>query len=141
MAHLHDLGPCNYLPLDCDALTSVGWLGRDAEFPQGSVSKKFFIKLCKLCSSPWQPVIAAGFHYCDLCQYEPPKFSNNVFIPFENRIFVAPVAIVHYIAAHWYQPPEIFIHAVLKCPEMKSMSYKKAILSNGGRSLVRADFA
>jgi hypothetical protein len=75
-------------------------------------------------------------HHCGLCQFEPPRFTSNVFVPFENRIFVAPVAITHYIAAHWYQPPEIFINAVLACPEMNSMQYKKAILANGGAVLL-----
>jgi hypothetical protein len=49
---------------------------------------------------------------------------------------MAPVAVAHYISAHWYRPPQIFIEAVLKCPPIDSMNYKKAPLANGGRSLV-----
>jgi len=45
---------------------------------------------------------------------------------------MAPVAVVHYISAHSYRPPQIFIEAVLKCPPIDSMNP----LANGGRSLV-----
>ena len=48
-------------------------------------------------------------------------------------MYAAPVAVVHYIAAHWYCPPQIFIDAVLACPQMASMEYKKALLDSGGR--------
>ena len=52
-------------------------------------------------------------------------------------MYAAPVAVVHYIAAHWYCPPQIFIDAVLACPQMASMEYKKALLDSGGRDLLR----
>lgn len=136
MTFLKDLGPCTYLPLSCEALVAVGWLGRDSEFEKGAVTEEFVRKLSELTREPWQPVVSAGFHSCDLCQFDGPRSTNNVFIPFKAKIYVAPTAIVHYIKAHWYRPPELFIEAVLACPAMKSMEYKKALLANGGRSLV-----
>ena len=45
--------------------------------------------------------------------------------------------ITHYIAAHWYRPPDVFLEAVRACPPMRSMDYMKALLANGGRGLVR----
>jgi hypothetical protein len=51
---------------------------------------------------------------------------------------VAPELIVHNIAAHWYKPPDVFIEAVLACPDMRSMEYKKAILNNRGRELLKS---
>ncbi len=137
MASIKDLEPCNYFPVDCEALTAIGWLGRGVEFARGEVSGSFFAKLASLCSLPWQPLVFAGSHRCDLCQFDGPQFSANLFVPHGGRIYVAPVAITHYIAAHWYHPPDIFIRAVLECPAMSSMEYKKAILANGGRSLAR----
>lgn len=137
MASITDLAPCNYLPLDCAALVAVGWLGENSEFTRGPVSPDFFHKLKKLCVEPWQPVAVAGRHSCELCQFDAPGFSDNVFVPYQGQIFVAPVAIVHYIAAHHYLPPRIFIEAVVACPPTRSMEYKKALLSNGGRGLVR----
>jgi hypothetical protein len=137
MTSIKDLEPCGYFPLECEALTSIGWLGRGAEFDTGPVGEDFVRKLTELCSAPWQPVVSAGFHVCELCQFDGPAFSDNVFVPYQGRIYVAPVAVVHYISAHWYRPPQDFIDAVLKCPPIASMDYKKALLANGGRSLVK----
>lgn len=138
MTSIKDLEPCNYLPLECEALVAIGWLGGESKFRKGPVSTEFFKKLSELCKNPWQPVVSAGLHTCSLCQFEAPRFSSNIFVPYQSRIFVAPVAIVHYIAAHWYKPPNIFIQAVMACPANHTMEYKKAILSNGGRGLVQA---
>lgn len=136
MTRLNDLEPCRYLPLASDRLRSVGWLSRDCEYEQGEVAPDFFAKLQRLCLHPWQPVVSAGFHACDLCQFEGPRFTANVFVPYDGYLYVAPVAITHYIASHWYKPPEVFIRAVGACPPMNSMEYNKAILANGGRGLV-----
>ena len=141
MALIRDLEPCSYFSVPGDALFAVGWLGRGEEFPRGEVSEDFFAKLTALCASPWQPIAAGGGHACELCQYEAPRFSANVFVPHARRIYVAPVGIQHYVAAHWYCPPAEFIEAVLACPAMGSMAYKQALLANGGRSLVRAPTA
>jgi hypothetical protein len=138
MAAIKDLDPCHYLPLECTALRAIGWLATGSEYTRGSASSEFVQKLKELCADPWQPMVSAGRHECELCQFEAPAFSGNVFVPHQGSIYVAPVAIVHYIAAHWYLPPESFIHGVLACPPMRSLEYHKALLANGGRSLVRA---
>jgi hypothetical protein len=136
MTTIKDLEPCRYFPVECDALIAVGWLGTDAAFETGPVSEQLFSKLKDLCSDPWQPVVSFGLHVCELCQFDAPAFSSNVFVPYHGKIYVAPVAIVHYIAAHWYRPPQIFVDAVVACPPIRSIDDKKAILANGGRSLV-----
>jgi hypothetical protein len=138
VASINDLDVCSYLPLECDALLAVGWLGRDTKFVTGSVSDQFIQKLKELCSNPWEPVASIGFHSCELCQYDAPRFSSNVFIPFQGNIFVAPVAIIHYITTHWYLPPAVFYEAVIACLSMNSLEYKKAILTNGGRNLINS---
>ena len=137
MVAIKDLERCDYLPLKSDALLAVGWLGPDSKFEKGPVPSEFHEKLKKLCANPWQPVVCAGFHRCELCQFEGPVFSANVFVPFGGKIYVAPAGIVHYVASHWYKPPQIFIDAVLACPPIETMEYKKAILANGGRDLVK----
>ena len=139
MTSAKDLEPCHYFPIECDALTAIGWLGKEAVFETGPVSEQFYCQLTELCSDPWQPIVSAGFHYCDLCQFDAPRFSDNVFVPYRGKIYVAPVAVVHYISTHWYRPPQIFVDAVLACPPIRSMDYKKAVLANGGRSLVRVN--
>jgi hypothetical protein len=141
MAAISDLEPCRYLPLQCEGLLAVGWLEHGVPFEQGRVAEAFFAKLKALCSDPWQPVVSAGLHRCSLCQFDGPAFNGNVFIPYAGCIYVAPVGIVHYIAAHWYRPPEVFVAAVLACPPMRSMEYKRSVLAHGGRSLVGASGA
>jgi hypothetical protein len=136
MVAIKDLDPFRYLPVERPALLAVGWLEAEGEFTRGNVPSEFFQKLGELCIDPWQPAVSAGLHQCSLCQFEPPTFTGNVYVPYHGRIYVAPVGVAHYIAAHWYRPPEEFVQAVLSCPSMRSLQYHKAMLANGGRSLI-----
>jgi hypothetical protein len=136
MPHINDLELCSALPVQGSALVAIGWLSQDHAYPQGKVSDEFFVRLQVLCHDPWEPFTAGGSHQCGLCQYDGPRFGTNLFVPAGDRIFVAPSAITHYIAAHWYLPPTPFVQAVLRCPPTRSMDYKKAILASGGRQLL-----
>lgn len=138
MTALNDLAPCDYLPVQSENLIAIGWLSKESNFERGTVDPEFFEKLTDLFKAPWQPMATAGSHACELCQFNRPRFYANVFIPFGGRIYVAPEGVLHYIAAHWYKPPDVFIEAVMSCPPMNSMEYKKALLANGGRDLVKA---
>ena len=137
MTAIKDLAPYYYLPSECTALLAIGWLEQESEFTRGNVPAEFFQKLSELCVNPWQPFVSFGVHKCRLCQFEPPAFGSNVFVPYQGHIYVAPVGVVHYIAAHWYLPPQEFIQAVLACPPMRSLEYHKALLANGGRILIK----
>jgi hypothetical protein len=141
MPHIGDLEACSALPVQSPALVAIGWLSPNHDFPRGKAPNGFFEKLEALCSDPWEPFAAGGSHQCELCQYQGPRFSTNLFIPAGKRIFVAPAGVAHYVAAHWYLPPRTFIDAVLSCPPVRSMEYKKAILAGGGRQLIAASAA
>jgi hypothetical protein len=122
-----------------DAMVAVGWLGRDRPFARGSIAEPIYRRLRELLLDPFQPFASAGLHGCELCQFEPEARGNtNLFVPGDGRIFVCPGLIVHYINAHTYQPPHVFCDAVLVCPDTRSMEYKRRLLANGGRDLVRA---
>lgn len=56
---------------------------------------------------------------------------SNLFVPADGFIYVAPSMIVHYIDEHRYDPPSAFWEAVLKCPEMHTAAYRKAMIANG----------
>ena len=91
-----------------------------------------------MCNDPWQPSVCAGFHECELCQFEAEaRGAANLFIPSDGLIYVGPELIVHYVNAHGYAPPEAFCRAVLACPPMRSVAFLRAIASCGGRGLVR----
>jgi hypothetical protein len=140
MAYYPDLARLDYFPVaETTILKAVGWLSADQDFMTGKSSQNFFDRLQELVECAWQPFHAMGGHSCELCQFleheQTPSGNKNLFIPFDGAVLVAPELILHYINAHHYAPPQIFIEAVMHCPAMRSMDYKKAILKNGGRGL------
>jgi hypothetical protein len=142
MVYYPDLTRLDYFPVgETTILKAVGWLSIGQDFKTGQVSHIFFERLQELMKFAWQPFQSMGVHLCELCQFaeyeQTPCGNKNLFIPFDGVIFVAPELILHYVNAHHYLPPQIFIDAVMQCPEMGSMAYKKAVLANGGRGLSR----
>ena len=139
MATYIDLDPLPYFGEEpADTLRAIGWLGRERPFNKGPISEDVYRRLKVLLISPFQPFVVAGFHECELCQFEQEAAgSANLFVPFEGRLFVCPELILHYINAHGYQPPQDFCDAVMACPETRTMEYRRLFLDNGGRMLMR----
>ena len=139
MSYYKDLTPCDYFPFKHEGnLISVGWLEKGYEYEKKAISNEVYQKLQHLLKDPFQPVIAAGFHECSLCQFESEKNGiKNLFVPYQGKIYVCPELILHYINAHNYRPPEIFIEAILECPDTRSIEYKKKLLKNGGQFLTK----
>jgi hypothetical protein len=138
MAYYKDLERCDYFSLGKDVtLIAVGWLERERHYSTGSVTGEFYQKLQQLLINPWSVGAFAGYHECSLCQFEGAKGTNNLFVPHNRKIYVTPELVLHYINCHNYRPPDEFIEGVLKCPSTRSMEYKKSILENGGRNLVK----
>jgi hypothetical protein len=63
--------------------------------------------------------------------------NNNVFVPGEGCVYSAPSMVAHYIDAHGYGPPDEFIAAVLRCPDMQSEAYRDLCSENGDERVVR----
>lgn len=144
MAYFADLAPCTYFPIPAtDCLLAVGWLDRQHNYQHGPVDDELFARLCELLHDPWQPFMTAGTHDCPFCRFTsgPQQLTyrnatvqlgtNNLFVPGDGVLFVAPSLILHYVDAHDYVPPEEFCQALLHCPAMRSMQYWKAIRENG----------
>jgi len=154
MAWFEDLTECTYFGIRVETLLAVGWLEQGRAFPVGEVDHKVYAALKKYLVNPWQPTMFLGFHSCDLvtdppiCRVtaphvydvtEPPTHgSRNLFVPGAGVIYVCPELITHYMNVHSYKPPDVFCNAVLSCPKMKSRRYMRAILNNGGRSMLKA---
>jgi hypothetical protein len=82
--------------------------------------------------------VTAGFHRCDLCLYTSEKAgTKNLFVSGEQRVYVAPELILHYMNAHHYRPPEEFCAAVTVCPPMGTPEYRRALLAAGGPAVLR----
>jgi len=136
---LLDLQPWDYFgPALAKVCVAVGWLERGTPFPTGAADIRVYRRLQELALDPFQLFVAGGSHGCTLCQFEPEKAGGaNLFIPGAGFLFVAPELIVHYMNAHAYLPPNAFGQAVLSCPDMRSMEYKRLFLANGGREIMR----
>jgi hypothetical protein len=131
MAYFPDLAQVYYFPPDCvdsKHLRAVGWLQRGQPFPRGRTSVGFLKTLEHHLRSPWQPVVALGFHTCDLCLGDSRRESAalgvaNLWVPSEECVYVAPELIRHYVKGHKYVPPPEFIDALMVCPDQESVEY------------------
>lgn len=136
--YFEDLTPCGYFGVDVEScLTSVGWLEMGEHFTRGEIEQETFRAIQELLVGPWQPMLFMGHHQCSICQFDGPSGVQNLFIPHEGQIFVCPELILHHFSAHHYQPPEIYLKAVLDCPPTRSMEFKKRLLACGGRPLTK----
>jgi len=121
-------------------VTSVGYLERGTEYPQGEVSEEYIDRLVGLVKHPL--LYWFGYHNCELdpCgldQVQPERYykgelvpnrcCTDILIPAENLVYIAPSLILHYILYHKYQPPACFLDAALRCPEPGSDEYIDAI--------------
>jgi hypothetical protein len=130
MAHYDDLSPCTYfgdaLPVE---VLAVGWLEPGFDFPTGDPGGPFYAKLKQLAHAQWVNSDAQfmGGHRCEFCRFDRFYSSLNLFVPGDGVTYVVPEAIVHYVAVHRYQPPQVFCDAVLACPPMTSPDYFSAL--------------
>jgi hypothetical protein len=154
MAYYADLSPVFEGKNQVPPLLAVGWLEKGQDFPTGVVDQAFFGKLVSLCNNPFEPWTCRGWHESSLRQFphsiEQYKYSphnghsttieglywKNLYVPDGKRIFVCPLAILHYIDYYWYKPPDVFVAAVMSCPPIESMAYKQLVLASGGRDLL-----
>jgi hypothetical protein len=147
MVYCKDLEPLAFLDRSDWLLSGVGWLDADHDYVRGPVSEAFFAALVELLVDPWQPAACAGRMPCPFCRFTDGPGAlyfrgstvrmgaNNLFVPHAatRGAYVAPSLIAHYVDAHEYAPPVAFQEAVLQCPPMRSMAYKKALLAAGIR--------
>lgn len=137
MPHYPDQAECDAFGSSCAAqLRAAGWLAHSAPFSTGETSRAVFDRLVAWSRDPWQPLLLAGAHSCDLCQFDGAIGSKVLFIPDREFAWVCPELITHYINAHRYRPPDAFCQAVLAAPEMRTSDYLKA-LRNCAPDLVR----
>jgi len=56
-----------------------------------------------------------------------PEESANIYIPFQEGVYISPGLVIHYIQEHSYRPPDEFIENVLVCPSPNSEEYKNLV--------------
>ena len=117
---------------------AIGWLDGEHGFERGAVDPSFYERLKRLAEKPFEPIVTAGVHRCEVCQFPEAVGARNLIVPGDGFLYICPELIVHYVAVHSYLPPEDFRRAVERCPEMGTAAYRLAYLENGGRELQRA---
>jgi hypothetical protein len=116
---------------------NIGWLASSHPYTHGDVSDEFKARLWIFCRAPVN--LMRGFHKCDFCS--DPSFSylsvrkgdeelgmgnGEVWICSHNdKVYVAPTLIYHYITQHQYLPPEPFIQAELTAPLPDTPEYDR----------------
>ena len=112
-------------PFKCAGdLYNIGWLERCAAYPKGTVGAELMAKLLTLCKFPVNRY--RGFHGCHFCNEYPVRITDfegefflgdgEIRVPSadEKVRYVAPNLIYHYVSAHDYLPPDVFLDAVQK---------------------------
>ncbi len=136
MAYFPDLSICTYFGEHlAPHLRAIGWIDFNHTYSKGKLSdKKIYDRLVKLRYEGIDYHDRMGFHKCEFCQFE--WGIRNLLIPGGGFLYVCPEMITHYINVHWYLPPDEFCDAILECPDMHTVEYKKLFLNNGGLEFI-----
>jgi hypothetical protein len=119
-----DLSPYSYTDSDVPML-NIGWLGSVLPFKTGMLDARVLPLLVKWAVDPAN--LMCGSHTCEFCGEESPimipapgtrerkAFLGNgeIHVPGQGVVYAAPTLIVHYIIAHGYRPPDVFVDALL----------------------------
>ncbi len=111
---------------ELDGVLAVGWLQGDQPSTKGPVSEAFVDALFEACVSK-EVRLTRGWQSCTLCGRDAPYpivetwkgrssplgHSEIEVTGPDRRRYAAPQLIVHYVASHHYQPPAVFVEAVL----------------------------
>lgn len=143
-----DLDLCRYHtgPFDADnwsvPLRAIGWLEHPHQFDTGATPSGLAARLQMLVKqgrSAYSHYNFRGVKFCSICKSAgldspgPIWSQENIFVPGNGVVYIAPGGIVHYVEAHSYLPPREFIDAVFSCPKYGSHEFRDALhAANGG---------
>ncbi len=123
MAYFPDLAPYAYANRSHPGVLHVGWLDAGEPYTRGKVDRRVFAKLKRLAQHPVERY--RGYHHCPYCTRltsliyftDQRKSNAEIRVTLEGVTYAAPTLIVHYIRAHRYRPPDVFLRAVEAAPE------------------------
>lgn len=131
MAHFDDLSEYRYSNQVQPGVVHVGWLGKGHPFPRASVPSALIETMKRLAESPAE--LYRGYHVCELCEMPAElrdrpfdeqwekwaqfrKSNGEIRVSRAGVTYAAPVLIIHYIEAHGYCPPVVFLKAIEEKP-------------------------
>jgi hypothetical protein len=129
MTFFADLTPYTYFPPEQEQAETVniGWLDPRHPFPIGETSDEFRAKLQVI--TLWPVKHTRGFHLCYFCKgKDRPGGSAEIRVAGARKVYAAPILVHHYVAAHWYRPPEEFVAAVLASDPSRASDPERAAL-------------
>ena len=151
MAYFADFSRCTYHrgPLHADSwhcpLLAVGWLEHPNGFSTGGrLAQDVRDRLAFLrfaFAEADAPFLFRGLHTCSLCVAEGTDVSRawlleshvNILVPGVDCVFVAPGRVDHYVEKHGYLLPNVFLRALMLCPDPRNSDYEAGLLRvNGG---------
>src|SRR5215471_13251694 len=119
MTYYPDLSNYEYSCQDFDAIpitspptVNVGWLDAVHAFPTGETPPGFAARLLEFCRRA--EIHHMGLHSCPFGDGAVGGSEIRVFGT--DRVWAAPVLIIHYVTKHHYQPPQDFVRDVLEAP-------------------------
>ncbi len=142
---LQDLDP--YLGCPADASLgleplAVGWLRRGQPFNSGALPQEFPAALLRFCLDQHTVCARPGSLPCPLCGERPQPLQAagdgplggvaqlgvaEIRVLGRDDIFAAPTLIYHYVTAHGYRPPDVFVQAVLHGPQPGSAEHRALV--------------
>lgn len=125
MAYFPDLTPHTYSAIKPNSVSpnvvNIGWLGgEDDPYPRAEtdvpIDWAVRERLLDLVAKPINRY--RGWHMCGLCGAgnswgRGVPGNGEIRIKHNGVTYVAPVMIAHYMEAHGYRPPDVFLEAVL----------------------------
>jgi hypothetical protein len=114
-----DLSVYEYNRRPVPGVKNVGWLDTEHAFETGSLPSSTLIKIRWLASER-RVCQSRGFHECPFCVLEHEdadwsrRSSAEIWVPDPDTggFFAAPELVGHYVEAHGYLPPPVFVAAV-----------------------------
>lgn len=153
MTYYQDLSPVDYDLLYpwTSKLLAIGWLEPYEDCTKGAVDSGVIQRIAELLNQHFdyfKPQMPLGYHTCGFCKYSGTKTGltevlngfpvkvgySFLFVPSPcGKVFVAPSLFIHYIVHHQYRPPERFLQAVTRCPDIGSWKYRLEMTLRGVR--------
>jgi hypothetical protein len=93
-----------------DWVVNVGWLDKSQPFPTGDVDPEVVARLKQGLATGGHVHFMYGFHTCDFCREA--TGTAEIWYALDDVIYAAPTMILHYIEAHHYRPPDVYLDAI-----------------------------
>lgn len=116
---------------------AVGWLQRGQTFDSGPLPDAFPEALLPFCFDEHTVCARPNTLPCPLCgeRVEPVTRDGatahfgvaEIRVLGEDDIYASPTLIYHYVVAHKYRPPDVFVRAVMQGPQPGSAEHRAVV--------------